>query len=284
MIEGIFSNVFGAFKPFIFGILKIFSVPIIYYVVLVIIFILYYRFIKGDRPERIATVRRNKEHNIFVKILFDAPKFFAWKKVNRTIGEFIEHGIVLFEGKQGNGKTLAITKSILDLQQKYPECKVITNYGLKSQTDELTDWHQLLHYNNGKKGVVVAIDELPNWFSSADSKNFPPEMLEVVTQNRKNKRIIYGTCHTFSMVSKNIRIQTSLVGKCRTFFGCCTFIRFVEPEFDSTGDVQKWNTRKRRFFVHSKDLYDAYDTYRIIERYQEKDNLDVLNSLQVEKN
>ena len=43
---------------------------------------------------------------------------------------------------------------------------------------------------NGINGVIVVMDELQNWFSSNDSKNFPPEMLSVITQNRKNRRMV----------------------------------------------------------------------------------------------
>lgn len=55
----------------------------------------------------------------------------------------------------------------------------------------------LINYKNGIKGVIVLMDELQNWFSSNDSKNFPPEMLQVITQNRKNRRVILGTVKTF---------------------------------------------------------------------------------------
>ena len=45
----------------------------------------------------------------------------------------------------------------------------------------------------GVQGVICLIDEMQNWFSSNQSKNFPPEMLQVVTQNRKNRRVIMGS-------------------------------------------------------------------------------------------
>lgn len=76
----------------------------------------------------------------------------------------------------------------------------------------------LMSYKNGIQGVIVSIDELQNWFSSNDSKNFPPEMLEVITQNRKNRRIILGTSQNFYLLAKAIRSQATEVRRCSTLF------------------------------------------------------------------
>ena len=44
--------------------------------------------------------------------------------------------------------------------------KMITNFGVTTENDELTEWQQLLEYTNGYKGVIVGIDEIQNWFQS----------------------------------------------------------------------------------------------------------------------
>ena len=112
------------------------------------------------------------------------------------------------------------------------------------------------------------MDELQNWFSSNDSKNFPPEMLQVITQNRKNRRVILGTAQNFYLLSKAIRTQTTEVRRCVTLLGCITIVRRFEPILDAQGDVLEWKNKGMYFFVHDKKLRESYDTYKVIERLQ----------------
>ena len=278
MIKNIITSLFATFKPLLYIALVVVAPFAIYFVISYFRFLLFWKK-KGIKPKRIGNYRKLPRRNAFQKIFIDVPKMIAYNWQNRHIGAFKEHGIIIFEGKQGQGKTLSITQQLLDMQFRYPDVKVITNYGYNYENEEFDDWHRLIDYNNGEKGVIAAIDELPNWFSSADSKNFPPEMLEVVTQNRKNRRVIYGTCHTFSMVAKPVRIQTRYLVKCRTFLKVLTIQNWCEPIFNSSGDVEKMNHIKWKFFVHSPLLYGAYDTYRVIERYKERETLDIEKAL-----
>ena len=105
--------------------------------------------------------------------------------------EFFKYqGCIIFEGRQGRGKTISQIEYARRMQQEYPLAKCIANLKYENANDTLEDWQMLMSYKNGIRGVIVIIDELQNWFSSNDSRNFPPEMLEVITQNRKNRRII----------------------------------------------------------------------------------------------
>ena len=150
-------------------------------------------------------------------------------------------------------------------QREYPKAKVITNLCYAKEDDKLLSWEDLIDYKNGIQGVIVLIDEMQNWFSSNQSKNFPPEMLEVITQNRKNRRVIMGTAQSFNRLAKPIREQATEVRKCFTAFGCITFVHRVYAELDSNGDVEKWKHRGFYYFVHTDELRDSYDTYKVIE-------------------
>ena len=143
--------------------------------------------------------------------------------------------------------------------------KVITNLSYKRQNTALNHWKQLITYKNGIYGVVVAIDEIQNWFSSKQSKDFPPEMFEVVTQNRKNRRVILSTTQNFYQAAKDIRAQCSEVHKCLTLMGVFTFVHVVRPTLDSNGDVKEWRHVRFYSFVHDRELRELYDTYKVIE-------------------
>ena len=166
---------------------------------------------------------------------------------------------------QWYGKTIAMAQQALAWRKEYPKAKCITNFALSGEDAKLNDWRLLVGYKNGIQGVIACIDEMQNWFSSNQSKNFPPELLEVITQNRKNRRVIMGTAQSFNRLAKPLREQATEVRKCYTFFGCLTCVHRVIPELDSNGDVVEWKHRGWYYFVHNKEIRESYDTWKVIE-------------------
>ena len=96
-------------------------------------------------------------------------------------------------------------------------------------------------------------------------KTFLQRCCGVITQNRKNRRIILGTSQNFYLLAKAIRSQSTEVRRCTTLLGCLTIVRRAEPILDSEGNVAEWKKRGMYFFVHNKKLREAYDTYKVIE-------------------
>lgn len=194
-----------------------------------------------------------------------APRQYARDMMDKKPGYFGHQGCIIFEGRQGAGKTVAGIEYIRFMQKEYPKCKVLTNCWYKYQDAPLADWRPLVNYKNGHLGVVAFIDEMQNWFSSNQSKDFPPEMLQVITQNRKNRRIILGTAQCFNRLAKPIREQATEVRSCLTLFGTITFVVRREPVLDSEGEVKKMKFRGMYCFAHDPELRESYDTYRVIE-------------------
>lgn len=224
-----------------------------------------YRYFKDSKREVIGHVNFDGKESLIDKLFFQFPRQYWTNYYNKKLGGFGEHGIIMFTGKQGQGKTLAETKYLMDMQYKYPSVKVYTNYGYLKEDGPINDWHTLYQMNNGEHGVICAIDECQNWFSSNLSKNFPPRMLATVTQNRKNRRVIIMSSHFFTNVAKPIRLHCTEVRSCRTFLGCFTIVKREEPIMNGDGDVIKMRRLGYYSFVHSDKLYNAYDTYTVIE-------------------
>lgn len=191
-------------------------------------------------------------------------------------------GLVIFEGRQGSGKTISMIQFARQMQQEFPIAKCITNLGYTKQDDELDHWKKLTDYSNDKYGVICVMDELQNWFSSNQSKDFPPEMLQVITQNRKNRRIILGTSQNFYLLAKAIRSQCTEIRQCITLLGCLTIVRRLEPILDSDGNVKERKLLGFYFFVHDKDLRDSYDTYKVIESLSKSGFKPVLSTTEVD--
>lgn len=258
---------------------KVFFIPLIllvfYYIISILFFTCYWRG-KG--------VKRKKGcHNIIkrpslLSNIFALPKQIALDRLRFNPSYFKHQGCIIFTGRQGMGKTIALVEQADNWLKEYPKAKCIGNLSYKCQDDELDDWRKLIDYKNGIYGVIALIDETQNWFSSNQSKNFPPEMLEVITQNRKNRRVILGTAQSFNRLSKPIREQATEVRKCITLFGCLTIVHRVIPELDANGDVKEWKHRGFYYFVQNNDLRNKYDTYKVIESLRKSDFQDLNNS------
>lgn len=227
-------------------------------------FSVWFSWVKGER--RPAGEHHNVQRPGFLKNLFILfPRQFARDFFSRPADWFRFQGVIVFTGRQGSGKTVALVEQTLRMQHEYPCCKCISNLDYAHQDDELTDWRQLIEYKNGHQGVIVQMDEMQNWFSSNQSKNFPPELLEVITQNRKNRRVLLGTSQSFNRLAKPLREQTTEVRRCTTFFGCLTFVHRVEPELNAQGEVENWKHKGFYWFVHTPEIRESYDTYHVIE-------------------
>lgn len=220
--------------------------------------------LKGKRFKKGSRVYIKKE-GFFKRIFINFPKQFVFDLFEKEPDFFPYQGLIIFEGRQGTGKTISMVEFITRINKEFPLSKVTTNFGLISEDKKLKDWRMLTDYKNGIYGVIVGLDELQNWFSSNDSKNFPPEMLSVITQNRKNRRIIVGTSQNFYLLAKAIRSQATEVRRCSTLFGCLTIVRRFVPILDSDGNVIEFKNRGSYFFVHNKNLRNSYDTYKVIE-------------------
>lgn len=234
--------------------------------------------LKGIKPlpSRLPGKRKKyKRRSVWKRLLIDLPHRIALDNLQRDPDDFREHGMIIFTGRQGMGKTSGLVEYMIELQKKYPLANCTTNFMFDGQDKELNHWKVLTEYVNGNLGVIAAIDETQNWFSCNESKSFPPEMLGVITQNRKNRRVICGTAQNFYMLAKAIRSQTSEVRECNTFFGCLTIVRRRIPILDCAGEVVEYKERGFYFFVHNEEIRNSYDTYKVIENlsksgFQEK--------------
>lgn len=239
--------------------------------------------LKGKRVPK-GNRRRLRKPSLLEKIFVLMPKQYIEDLFSRPADFFPYQGMIIFEGRQGSGKTISMVRYMKDMQYEFPDALCTTNLAYTDENKPLKTWTMLIDYKNGYKGVIVAMDELQNWFSSNDSKNFPPEMLSLITQNRKNRRIILGTSQNFYLLAKAIRSQATEVRRCATYFGCLTVVRRLEPILDSEGNVVEWKKRGIYCFVHDKELRDSYNTWKVIENLRKsgfKENVNRENDVKI---
>lgn len=122
---------------------------------------------------------------------------------------------------------------------------------------------------NGEFGVLYLIDEIHLEFNSLESKNVPIEVMVEVSQQRKQRKHIIGTCQVFNRMAKPLREQIKNVVICKKFLGLVQFNRLVDGETAHEVDgTLKFDTTKFIFWFHSLSLYNSYDTYAKMKRYR----------------
>ena len=206
----------------------------------------------------------------FRRLFVEFPKQFIIDKFNHDPDEFTEYGVHIIAGKQGTGKSITLTYLLLRYQQMFPKLKIATNYYYTHEDKHINHWKDIINYNNGKYGVIVVLDEIQNWFNSLQSKDFPPEMLTEITQQRKQRKVIFGTSQVFSRIAKPIREQTYMLYEPSTLFGCITFVRKYDVTTDCDGQATTKKYRGCFFFIQNERIRNSFDTYRKVENLSQE--------------
>lgn len=251
----------------ILGLVLVGIITLIY--VMALVWIIIY-LCKGQKIPKRTEKTKYKKRNFFVRLFFDFPRALARDFLSRNPDAMKIHGIYMFCGEQGSGKTIAAIQFLREQLKKYPKIRIKSNISISFQHGKITHWKQILNSNNGSIGEIDFIDEIQNWFSSNESKNFPVEMLSEVTQQRKQHKVIVGTSQVFTRMSKPLREQTKFLCLPNTIAGCLTVVRVFKPVLDDTGTMINKKFVRMYFFVHDKELRECYDTFEKVERLSNK--------------
>ena len=265
----IITPILSMFQSIILFICKAIGIAILPFFVMTFFFMIVF-YIKGKRRKKPTYRKTYKKPKKLKVLLIDFPRRLALDWYNRNPDALHEYGVHLFAGEQGSGKSIAVAWMILKLKAMYPACQIGTNIDFKDQNFKVESPEDFIMRNNGELGMIIFLDEIQNWFSSMESKNFPVEALEDITQQRKQRKIFIGTSQVFTRVAKPIREQTTLLYKPFTIAGCLTFVRIYKAKLDEAGTVKKEKLRKLDFFVHTDELRNAYNTYERVERLTQK--------------
>lgn len=215
---------------------------------------------------------------IFRRFILSLPRLIYWKiwDIRHTDkNEFREYGCWFFVGKQGSGKTMSLVYTLEQMRKRYPKVKIYTNFGYKHETKPLLKMTDLLDRElyNGTDGVIFAIDEIQNEFSSASSRDFPETVLSLITQQRKNHVLILTTSQVFTRVSKPLREQCYRAIECRTLWGRYTMNSHYDgidyaDAVDRAEDYKHEHRPRIQYnsFVQTNELRELFDSYRLIDK------------------
>ena len=222
---------------------------------------------------------------------YNLIEFICWKfydcfsfvrdRVKKVPRRYHLYGIWLICGLYGQGKTMALSEYLTRMRKKYKDNIIImTNYGFKDEDYPIETWQDLMLEFD--KPVIFGYDEIQNEFNSRDYKNFPYELVRLLTQNRKGHgKQIVGTAQRFIRVDKVIRELCTHVVECKTFFGRWTSTKKFdvldyEERLNVVSVVQKHKIKGRKYsFIQSNKLRDSYDSYKMLQSAKGKEYISV---------
>lgn len=245
-----------------------------------------------------------------VKGIFDIIKYkIQFRKDHPYF--FDPCGTLIFCGSQGTGKTLSATNYVYNVCRYYPLSILCTNVALKDYpfntgykvddkgfvslywlaTGELVTTDKILdgtfeqvcveydgldclkYISNGEYGVTYYVDELHLELNSLESRNIPIEVITEISQQRKQRKHIVGTSQIFMRLAKPVREQIKNIVLCRIFFGCIQYNKIIDGETCTEENGKLIATVKGRFlYTHNSDMYQRYDTFAKMKRYNKEWN------------
>lgn len=256
---------------FLFSILKLILVvssPFVLFILFVVFTILgnlfYFVFIKKKKLPKKENLY--SPPSFFDRVFIQFPRRFVIDRFERDPNEFREFGLHLYCGEQGSGKTTTVVHDLLKFKKMYPKCKIRTNMSYIHEDGEIYSGEDMISNNNGIYGQIEVIDEIQSWYSSLQSKNFPPQLIEEICQQRKQRKMIIGTAQVFSRVAKPLREVCAYVHVPKTYFGCLTVVRTTKPYYWNEEKQEFTKFLKSYFYVHTDEIRNSFDTYHKIEK------------------
>lgn len=256
-----FSNITDVLKIILLVIFGLFLLIVLMTMVFIIVGV-----IKGKKIPKRKQKSEFKKRNLLVQLFYDLPRARARDFFQRNPDAMDIHGLYMFCGRQGAGKTIAAIYFMRMMLQKFPLIKIRSNISISFQHGQISHWEEIVDVHNGEIGQIDFLDEIQNWFSSNESKNFPPEMLQEVTQERKKHKVIIGTSQVFTRMAKPLREQTKYLCLPKTFAGCFTIVPIFKIDLKDDGTIEKKKFIRCFCFVHDTELRESYNTYERVER------------------
>lgn len=229
--------------------------------------------------------------------------------------------------RQGNGKTLSSVLYTLNVLCDFPFCILVTNIEIKDYPfnahyilDEKGNPHIIdnstgneitsedivngtyqkvcIEYNgldclkyisNGEYGVLYLIDEIHLELNSLESANIDIDVMTEISQQRKQRKHIVGTSQVFMRMAKPVREQIFDVIMCENYFKCLQVNKSLKSSTirEENGEMHA-EIKSTYIFFHTPKLYEMYDTYAKMKRYNKewkgrKRESPVMYQIQVER-
>lgn len=215
-------------------------------------------------------------------IRFFPLNFLRWVIIDALRGRVRRpFGIYQYVALPGEGKTLSMVAHMerfrKDMRERHLKYVIATNFNYVHQDQAINHWLDIVRISKDcyMAGIpcLIAMDEIHITWDSAEWKDFPPEMLAVLSFNRKYQLEFICSSQIYERIPKKIRDIANYTVVCKNVLHLDRWFKnyyFTKDDYESQFDGKKKKSKFTRSFIASDDMYNLYDTLQQVDRLAEK--------------
>lgn len=217
------------------------------------------------------------DKNIKYKIL----DFCRWVLVDFIRGRpHRSFGIYQYIALPGEGKTMSMVAHMerfrMQMEKKNKDYIIATNFDYAYQTVSIDHWIDIVKISNYayKNGipVLIAMDEIHITFDSSEWKDFPAELLAVLSFVRKYGMQFLVSAQIYERIPKKIRDIANFTVVCKNVGHLDRYFKnyyYEKDDYEIQFEDTKGKKKKAKFtrsFVAGDNFYRLYNTKQQVDR------------------
>lgn len=207
--------------------------------------------------------------------------FLRWILVDWIKGRrHVQFGIYQFIALPGEGKTMSMVAHMERFRAKMEKLGkpyiIATNFNYKYQNFRIDDWVDIVKianycYKNNIQ-LLVSMDEIHVTFDSSEWKDFPPQLLAVLSFVRKYGMEFLVSAQIYERIPKKIRDIANFTVVCKNVLRKDRLFKnyyYEKSDYEMNFEDTKGKKKKSKFmrqFVADDVFFSLYDTKEQIDR------------------
>lgn len=191
-----------------------------------------------------------------------------------------KYGIFQFVALPGEGKTLSMVAHMERYRKEMIKDKkpfyIATNFSYKYNNEFINHWTDMVRISKScyekKIPCLIAIDEVHVTFDSSDWKNFPAEILAMLSFNRKYGLEFLCSSQIYERIPKKIRDIANYTVICKNIGHLDRLFRcyyFKKSDYESQFEGKKKKANYIKEYVADDNFRNLYDTLEQVDMMTE---------------
>lgn len=236
----------------------------------------YYTFYpQFNQKEVLARIRKRNRFKYLKS--FPLPlhlSFLRWVLIDILNGKGRSFwGIYQFVALPGQGKTLSMVAHMERALHARPNLLIATNFNYKKQNFAINHWSDIVlaakFAQKQGRPCIIAVDEIHITFDSSDWKSFPPELLALLSFNRKFRLQFLCSAQIYDRIPKKVRDIANYTVVCKNVWNCDRLFRcyyFAKDNYEVTFSGKRAKAEFIREYIADDALYSLYNTLEQVDR------------------
>lgn len=187
------------------------------------------------------------------------------------------NGIYQFVALPGEGKTLSMVAHMERARKSAPDLIIATNFHYKHQNYQIDHWSDIVIYameaHRKNRPCIIAMDEIHVTFDASDWQKFPPELLALLSFNRKFSLQFLCSSQIYERIPRKIRDIANYTVICKNVWKMDRYFKnyyFEKNNYESSFNGKRAKAEFIREYIADDELYSLYDTLAQVENMTAK--------------